>query len=121
MQVAQSTGSFLDVGLQMIERALEFFVALARELAQVASQHATLALEESGQLVFELGVKIGRASQHTGRTGEQRRSSRLILSSMLPSWISAHSATVRTEWLKRRPASQSRRTNSESAFLMAAA
>ena len=64
MQIAQPAGRFLDVGLQMIERALEFFVAFARELAEVASERAGLALEESGQLAFELGVKLGRTGQH---------------------------------------------------------
>ena len=59
MQVAQAARRFLDVGLQMIERALEFFVALARELAKVAGERAGLALEERRKLAFELGVKIG--------------------------------------------------------------
>src|ERR1700722_9442610 len=64
MQVAEAARCFLDVGFQMIERALKFFVALARELAKVAGEHAGLALEERRELAFELAVKIGGPVEH---------------------------------------------------------
>jgi len=48
----------------MIEGALKLFVAFSRELAKVASEHTGLPLEEIRKFVFELGVQVGRTTEH---------------------------------------------------------
>src|SRR5271166_217070 len=65
MQIAQTAGRLFDIRFEVIKGVLEFFVPLARKLAQMAGQHAALALEKSLQLVFEFGVSVLRSSRHT--------------------------------------------------------
>ena len=76
---------------------------------------------------FAAGVQEARQllgqSRRTGSRSPARKrwSSRLTLSSVFWSWTSMHSAGVRTEWLMRRPESQSRWRNAEMASLRSGA
>ena len=56
LQVAEAAGRLLDIRLQMIKRGVEFLVAVARELAQIAHQAVALPVNEAGQALRQPGV-----------------------------------------------------------------
>jgi hypothetical protein len=65
LEIAQASGSLLDVGLQVIERSGKFRMAFASQLRQVADQRLAAGLDKTRQAARQVGVQYSVARKKT--------------------------------------------------------
>ncbi len=65
LEVAETAGSLLDIGLQVIEGAGELGVALPRQSGEVADQRLAVGLDEARQAAGEVGIERAVAGKET--------------------------------------------------------